>query len=136
MSSILMVLWWISKVWFGKSKLAGFETFISQEVVTACFQALARPGFNVKDAEQFLMMREIAHLLKHVHLAGGAEFITYLHDMYLPSIGLPTDVVAACIAAFGASTNINRKPLVDFLKLFVAWAPNAAAARRQSGSGV
>jgi len=124
-TTCLALLRKLIEVWFGKAKLPGFETFVSQDVVTACFKVLSQPGFEVNDGEHFLLMKELAHLLKHVHIAGGLEFITFLKSTFLPSLGVPTDVSVACVAALEASGPANRKPLELFLKQFVAWAQTA-----------
>lgn len=68
--------------------------FIVQEFTAAMFTLTKRHHFRLGDAESASTIKEIAVLQEVLVKALGAEYVRYLADVYLPSIGCPPELAA------------------------------------------
>lgn len=90
--------------------LAGYETFIYQQLVPTCFSVPADQKFNVKTGVP--VMHEMAAVLRNMVTARGQEGIDYLLGDMLPKIGCPPDM------AQGLVERLRTQPAKDFRKTF------------------
>ncbi|ODQ63294.1 Xpo1-domain-containing protein [Nadsonia fulvescens var. elongata DSM 6958] len=73
-------------------KIEGFEQFLLQ-VSVLCFEFSSKPGFETGDAQSRIILGEFGSLQKQIYLQKGDSFITYLRGSYLPSVGVPADII-------------------------------------------
>ncbi|KAJ1735517.1 pre-tRNA nuclear export protein [Coemansia biformis] len=128
-----------------KAARAQFRQFVMGTVLPACFEAPARPGFQVADAQMSLVVSEIAGVLQMVLLSGAAgiasddgsaaaamaapqlltvpvggdlnqnQCASYMSTALLPEMGCPADMAAEFVQALAS---LDQK---QFKKYFVAF---------------
>lgn len=95
----------------------GFETFCYEQIVPLVFEAPAKPGFDLGDAQAQQVVSELAVMFKRVYTARGDELIDYLLTQYFPSINCP-DALAHEIAHAGKTFEAKafRQSLLQFAR--------------------
>ena len=73
--------------------LAGFDRFVYEQIVPLCFRQLHNPEFDFKDAQFSMVAAEIGLLLKVSYLRIGTDFLSYLRQICLPSVGYSTSMI-------------------------------------------
>ncbi|TYZ59593.1 hypothetical protein PybrP1_002323 [[Pythium] brassicae (nom. inval.)] len=96
---------------------ATFTQFVVQEFTTAMFALTKRHHFRLGDAESTATMKEIAVLQGVLVQAVGGEYVRYLADVYLPSIGCPPEL--ALLYAEQVATG-DRKVILEAFKALVS----------------
>ncbi|KAF1327948.1 Exportin-t, partial [Globisporangium splendens] len=96
---------------------AQFTQFVVQEFTSAMFTLTKRHHFDVNDIQCAATMKEIAVFQEVLVKALGTEYIRYLVDVYLPSIGCPADLAASYAEQVATG---NRKLIQDAFKAFVS----------------
>jgi len=104
------------KVWLQPPGVQGFSEFVFQQIVPACFNAILKPGFRLKDMECQLVIKAVVGALKRINSIGPTELSQFLQTQYFPSVGLPAEAAAQCA---NAVTELSQKDLVGFLKQFI-----------------
>ena len=86
-----IILQRLVEAWAGSdaASLSGFNSYILSEVLPRCFAAPAQAHFDLKDAAALPLLESIASLQKAILAKMGAEFIAYLRERQLPSMGAP-----------------------------------------------
>eukprot|EP00047_Mylnosiga_fluctuans_P005282 m.239560 g.239560 ORF g.239560 m.239560 type:complete len:968 (+) comp13498_c0_seq1:141-3044(+) len=92
----------LAQQWLGATGAAvpGFGEFMLSQVVSGCFRGCLQPGFNVGDAQSWLLLTEFALLLRCMVEKMGPPFLEYLTALLLgmalppPIVGELTDMLA------------------------------------------
>ena len=98
-------------------EVAGFDTFVLQEVLPVCFQAPGRPHFNLKDAASLPLLEASASLQKAMLAKLSTVFISVLRDQLLPSLGCGAEFANEYTRLLCDGTTVQLR---DFLKLQMA----------------
>lgn len=78
-----------------KPRLPGFESFVSEHIVQALFEAPLKGGFSITDGGSLLVFGEIAtiHHLLMIGLGGnGATYMGYLTESFFPRMQCPPEL--------------------------------------------
>jgi exportin-T len=100
--------------------LPGYENFVYQRLVPACFAVPASPSFNLRSGqpvsldvnELIQVVSEISMLLRNTVQARGREAIDFLATDMLPRLNCPADYTNQLIQS------IRTEPSKDFRKTF------------------
>lgn len=77
---------------FGSGEtVPGFEQFTYEHMSRICWEIPAKPSFNAKDAQQRLLLGDIATLQHSIYEVRKDMYLRYLSESYFPSIGLPAE---------------------------------------------
>ncbi|KAI9638936.1 armadillo-type protein [Dioszegia hungarica] len=90
--------------------LPGYENFVYQRLVPACFAVPASPSFNLRSGQPVVF--EISMLLRNTVQARGQEAIDFLATDMLPRLNCPADYTNQLIQS------IRTEPSKDFRKTF------------------
>ncbi|KAL1526877.1 hypothetical protein AB1Y20_015568 [Prymnesium parvum] len=71
----------------------GFNSYILQEMLPLCFQAPAQAHFDLKDAASHQLLEAIASFQISMLTKLGSEFMSYMCEVQLPSLGAPAELV-------------------------------------------
>lgn len=96
---------------------AMFTQFVVQHFTAAMFEVTKRHHFDVNDMQSTAAMKEIAVLQQVLVQALGGEYVRYLADVYLPSIGCPTDLASAYAEQVASG---DRKVIQEAFKALVS----------------
>jgi exportin-T len=81
------------EVWGDGQTVVGFDKFIYDSVVPACFMAPLKSTFDLKDGQTVIALGETGHTMKEILSKRGSECLHFLQTEYLPSLQLPQDVI-------------------------------------------
>ncbi|KAL1916477.1 uncharacterized protein VTP21DRAFT_5668 [Calcarisporiella thermophila] len=96
--------------------LPGFDQFVYGDLVRACFEVPAKPGFDLTDGQTVLVVGEIALLQRAIFERGGAAFADYLREGYLPSIQCPPSLADEYVQAL---QQLDAKNFKKYFQTFV-----------------
>ncbi|EST05806.1 Exportin-1/Importin-beta-like protein [Kalmanozyma brasiliensis GHG001] len=96
--------------------LPGFERFIYETLIGLIFEAPTKEDFDFRDAQAQIVLGEIATLAKTIYAKRGDEMITYLLQVYFPSINCPPEL--AQDFAQNLKT-LEAKPFKKYLEAFI-----------------
>ncbi|WVR08059.1 hypothetical protein IAU60_005105 [Kwoniella sp. DSM 27419] len=91
-----------------RQALPGYENFIYQRLLPACFEVPARKEFNIRGGS--LTLSEMAGLVRNTAQARGQEAIDFMLNDLLPRLGCPADIANQFIAS------LKTQPAKDFRK--------------------
>ncbi len=74
--------------------LTAFDQYVLQDMLPVCFHALSQPHFELKNAAAIQVLDAIAGLQKTLLAKFGDQFVSYLRDRHLPSLGCSTELCA------------------------------------------
>ncbi|KAG0204147.1 pre-tRNA nuclear export protein [Mortierella sp. GBA30] len=75
-----------------KLEAPGFYQFLYEHIVRITFEVPMKPTFDLQDGQSVLVIGEIAGLQKAITTKQGEVFLSYLSQVYLPSIHCPPDL--------------------------------------------
>ncbi|WWC65824.1 uncharacterized protein I303_108446 [Kwoniella dejecticola CBS 10117] len=93
-----------------KQALPGYENFIYQRLLPACFEVPAQKEFKIRSST--LTLHEMATLVRSTAQARGQEAITFMTADLLPRLGCPADIADRFI------TSLKTQQAKDFRKTF------------------
>jgi exportin-T len=96
---------------------ARFTQFIVERFTPAMFALAKKHHFEVHDAQCAAVMKEIRTLHEVLLKALGEEFLRYLRDVCLPSLGCPMDLAASYAAQIATG---DEKIILTVYKQFVS----------------
>ena len=68
--------------------LPGFGSFMITRLSPVCWALPTNPAFNPKDAQARQVLGEVASLQKTIYTKTGKDFLTYLREVWFPSLRL------------------------------------------------
>ncbi|KAF9353934.1 pre-tRNA nuclear export protein, partial [Mortierella sp. NVP85] len=77
----------------------GFYQFMYEHIVRVTFEVPLKPTFDLQDGQSMLVLGEIAGLQKAIVQKQGDVFLSYLSQVYLPSINCPPDLAQEYVQA-------------------------------------
>nr|XP_019043552.1 exportin-T [Kwoniella bestiolae CBS 10118]OCF22482.1 exportin-T [Kwoniella bestiolae CBS 10118] len=95
--------------------LPGYENFIYQRLVPACFEVPARKEFNIRSST--LTLFEMAALVRSTAQARGQEAINFLLNDLLPRLNCPPDIANQFVNSLRTQQAKDfRKTYTEFVK--------------------
>ncbi|KAF9114533.1 pre-tRNA nuclear export protein [Mortierella sp. AM989] len=94
----------------------GFYQFMYEHVVRITFEVPMKPNFDLQDGQSMLVLGEIAGLQKAMSVKQGDVFLTYLSQVYLPSINCPADLTQEYVQALGG---LDVKQFKKYFQAFI-----------------
>ncbi|OAQ25069.1 Xpo1-domain-containing protein [Linnemannia elongata AG-77] len=82
-----------------KLEAPGFYQFMYEHILRITFEVPMKPNFDLQDGQSVLVLGEIAGLQKAIALKQGDTFLSYLSQVYLPSIHCPPELAQEYIQA-------------------------------------
>ena len=100
----------------------GFYQFMYEHIVRVTFEVPLKPTFDLQDGQSMLVLGEIAGLQKAIVQKQGDVFLSYLSQVYLPSINCPPDLAQEYVQAlqqldakqFKKYFQVHHHPLQSF----------------------
>lgn len=92
--------------------LPGFGQFMITRMSPLCWALPATPSFNSKDAQAKQVLAEAGGLQRTIYGKTGMEYIEYLRDRELPSMGMGAELVEEFVGA------LSRLDLKGFRQFF------------------
>ncbi|KAK4688536.1 exportin-T, partial [Tremellales sp. Uapishka_1] len=92
--------------------LPGYENFIYQRLVPACFEVPGSPKWNMRNTALQGTLGEFAIILRNTVKARGQEALDFLLNSFLPNMQCPPDVAQQLVSA------IRTQPSKEFKKTF------------------
>ncbi|CAH7686777.1 armadillo-type protein [Phakopsora pachyrhizi] len=108
---------WLKPISTGEpSPVPGFEIFLYNQVIPLLFDVPNQSRFDWSDAESYLVLAEMASLLKMIITARDEEFVQVLMGNFFPSISCPPEKGANLIKSIRETLDAkpSRKPLMEF----------------------
>ena len=75
-----------------KMEAPGFYQFMYEHILRITFEVPMKSNFDLADGQSVLVLGEIAGLQKAMALKQGEGFLTFLSQVYLPSIHCPAEL--------------------------------------------
>ncbi|KAF8471802.1 Exportin-T [Kalaharituber pfeilii] len=88
-----------------------------QRFSETCWAVPTSPSFNAKDAQAKLVLGEIGGVQKVIYMKAGDDFVSFLRNIYFPSVGAPTPLVEKYLNAL---QSMNEKDFKKFFKDFAS----------------
>ncbi|WRT69690.1 uncharacterized protein IL334_006680 [Kwoniella shivajii] len=105
----------IAKEERAKQALPGYENFIYQRLLPACFEVPARKEFNIRGSG--LTLFEMAGLVRSTVQARGQEAIDFMLNDLLPRLGCPSEIANQFVNSLKTQQAKDfRKTYTDFVK--------------------
>lgn len=82
-----------------KLEAPGFYQFMYEHILRITFEVPMKPTFDLQDGQSVLVLGEIAGLQKAIASKQGDTFLSYLNQVYLPSIHCPPELAQEYIHA-------------------------------------
>ena len=100
--------------WAGTAEgaLPGFNQFVYEHILKACFTVPMSPDFDLKDAAAVAALNEICNLQKTILLKCGIEYMAFLNEKLFPALQLQTHSFASF------AQNLQSSNPQDFRKYF------------------
>ncbi|OJJ80653.1 Ran GTPase-binding protein LOS1 [Aspergillus glaucus CBS 516.65] len=83
--------------------LPGFGQFMISRFSPLCWALPATPSFNSKDAQARQVLAEAGGLQRTIYAKTGMEYLEYLRNQELPSMGMGADLIQEFVGALGGS---------------------------------
>lgn len=83
--------------------LPGFGQFMISRFSPLCWALPATPSFNSKDAQAKQVLAEAGGLQRTIYAKAGMEYLEYLRNQELPSMGMGADLIEEFVGALGQS---------------------------------
>ncbi|KAF9345126.1 pre-tRNA nuclear export protein [Mortierella sp. AD094] len=99
-----------------KAEAPGFYQFMYEHIVRITFEVPMKPNFDLQDGQSMLVLGEIAGLQKAMALKQGDVFLTYLSQVYLPSINCPGDLAQEYVQAL---RQLDAKQFKKYFQAFI-----------------
>nr|Q0CIL3.2 RecName: Full=Exportin-T; AltName: Full=Exportin(tRNA); AltName: Full=Karyopherin-beta; AltName: Full=tRNA exportin [Aspergillus terreus NIH2624] len=96
--------------------LPGFGQFMITRMSPLCWALPATPSFNSKDAQAKQVLAEAGGLQRTIYGKTGMEYIEYLRDRELPSMGMGAELVEEFV---GALSRLDLKGFRQFFPSFI-----------------
>ncbi|KAF9894893.1 pre-tRNA nuclear export protein [Aspergillus nanangensis] len=96
--------------------LPGFSQFMITRMSPLCWALPATPSFNSKDAQAKQVLAEAGGLQRMIYGKTGMEYIEYLRDRELPSMGMGAELVEEFV---GALSRLDMKGFRQFFPSFI-----------------
>ncbi|OCF35216.1 exportin-T [Kwoniella heveanensis BCC8398] len=98
-----------------RQALPGYENFIYQRLLPACFEVPARREFNIRGGN--LTLFEMAGLVRNTAQARGQEALDFMSNDLLPRLGCPPDIAGQFINSLKTQQAKDfRKTYGDFVR--------------------
>jgi len=97
----------------GSLGIPGFEQYVYERLVSLAFEVPGQASFLLEEAMCQVVLGEIAVLLKTIYERRGNEAISYIADVYLPSVQCPAPMAAELGAALKAQEAKAFKRTLD-----------------------
>ncbi|WWC73701.1 exportin-T [Kwoniella pini CBS 10737] len=98
-----------------KQALPGYENFIYQRLLPACFEVPAQKDFKIRSST--LTLHEMAGLVRSTAQARGQEAIDYMNTDLLPRLGCPPNIANEFINKLKTQQARDfRKTFIEFVK--------------------
>lgn len=78
----------------GQQELPGFKQFMTSRFSPLCWAMPSNPNFNPKDGQSRQVLMEAAALQKVIYAKNGQDYISYMQNTELPSLGLQGTMMA------------------------------------------
>lgn len=78
----------------GQQELPGFKQFMTTRFSPLCWAMPSNPNFNPKDGQGRQVLMEAAALQKVIYAKNGQDYINYMQNTELPSLGLQGAMMA------------------------------------------
>jgi exportin-T len=89
-----------------------FNTLLFEQITPRLFEMAMTPTFDTSDAVTNALAGEIAKVLKLIHIKTGPTFITFLAQVYFPSIQCPPDAAQQFVQ------HLEKSPIKQFTDVF------------------
>ncbi|KAG0367569.1 pre-tRNA nuclear export protein [Gamsiella multidivaricata] len=99
-----------------KLEAPGFYQFMYEHILRVTFEVPMKPNFDLQDGQSMLVLGEIAGLQKAMVMKQGDVFLTYLSQVYLPSINCPTELAQEYIQAL---QQLDAKNFKKYFQAFI-----------------
>ncbi|KAF9898864.1 pre-tRNA nuclear export protein, partial [Lobosporangium transversale] len=99
-----------------KQEAPGFYQFMYEHIVRITFEVPMKPSFDLQDGQSVLVLGEIAGLQKAMAAKQGDAFLTYLSQVYLPSINCPVDLTQEYVQAL---QQLDAKQFKKYFQAFI-----------------
>lgn len=96
--------------------LPGFGQFMISRFSPLCWALPATPSFNSKDAQAKQVLAEAGGLQRTIYAKTGMEYIEYLRNQELPSMGMGADLIEEFV---GALSRLDLKGFRQFFPSFI-----------------
>ncbi|KAI1313816.1 pre-tRNA nuclear export protein [Mortierella claussenii] len=100
----------------GKMEAPGFYQFMYEHILRITFEVPMKPSFDLQDGQSVLVLGEIAGLQKTMAMKQGDAFLTYLSQVYLPSINCPQDLAQEYVQAL---QQLDAKQFKKYFQAFI-----------------
>ncbi|KAK8849681.1 hypothetical protein IAR55_005016 [Kwoniella newhampshirensis] len=98
-----------------KQALPGYENFIYQRLLPACFEVPSRREFNFRGGQ--MVMFDAAILVRNTVQARGQEALDFLTNDLLPKLNCPPDIANQFLTGLRTQTSKDfRKTFSEFIK--------------------
>lgn len=97
-----------------KAALPGFNQFMYTRFSPLCWALPSTPNFNAKDAQARQVLAEAGGLQRTIYSKTGSEYIEYLRDQELPSIGMGKELIDEYLNAL---TMLDLKAFRQFFQV-------------------
>ena len=97
-----------------QSKLPGFDSFMMTTFSPLCWAIPSNPNFDPKDAQGKQVLGEAAALQKAILIKTGQEYLNYLRDVELSSMGMDSGTISEYLSTL---YNADIKVFQHFFKV-------------------
>ncbi|KAF9961993.1 pre-tRNA nuclear export protein [Modicella reniformis] len=94
----------------------GFYQFMYEHIIRITFEVPMKPTFDLQDGQSMLVLGEIAGLQKAMAQKQGDVFLSYLSQVYLPSINCPADLAQEYVQAL---QQLDTKQFKKYFQVFI-----------------
>jgi len=106
----------------GQQELPGFKQFVMTRFSPLCWSMPQNSSFNPKDGQSRQVLMEAAGLQKTIYAKNGQEYINYLQNTELPSLGLQALMIQDFLS------KMTSMPLKDWKSWFAKFVSTGGAA--------
>ncbi|KAK3826715.1 MAG: armadillo-type protein [Linnemannia gamsii] len=99
-----------------KLEAPGFYQFMYEHILRITFEVPMKANFDLQDGQSVLVLGEIAGLQKAIALKQGDTFLSYLSQVYLPSIHCPPELTQEYIQAL---QQLDAKQFKKYFQAFI-----------------
>ncbi|KAF9200449.1 pre-tRNA nuclear export protein [Haplosporangium sp. Z 27] len=94
----------------------GFYQFMYEHIVRVTFEVPMKSNFDLQDGQSMMVLGEIAGLQKALVAKQGDGILTYLSQVYLPSINCPADLAQEYVQAL---SQLDAKQFKKYFQAFI-----------------
>ncbi|KAI8599615.1 armadillo-type protein [Dissophora ornata] len=99
-----------------KGEAPGFYQFMYEQILRITFEVPMKANFDLQDGQSMLVLGEIAGLQKTMALKQGDAFLTYLSQVYLPSMNCPANLAQEYVQAL---QQLEAKQFKKYFQAFI-----------------